>query len=438
MNRSDTPRIVVVGGGAGGLELVTRLGNRLGRKGKAQITLIDSQRTHIWKPLLHQIASGASDSSEHALEYLAQAHWHGFRFRLGHMEGLDRERKQVWLAPVLDTSGNEVIANRSFSYDKLIIAVGSEGNDFGIEGVAEHCLMLDNKKQAEAFQVTMLNAMLKAHTQKHALRTGQLDVAIVGAGATGVELAAQLHQVSRKVAAYGLDEIDPDRHMRINLIEAGPHILPALPENLASDVTRELERLQIRVITNAMVSRVTEEGMHIRDGEMIPAAIKVWTAGVKAPDFIKDLGLETNRINQICVGPTLQSRSDDDIYAIGDCAEFIHEASGRAVPPRAQAAHQQASHVARTLIRLVNGRNHDRKFTYRDYGALVTLGRYSTVGSLMGSITGNVKITGYIARLVYLSLHKSHQLALHGVFRTILLTLAFLLRRTVDPPIKLH
>ncbi len=435
---SATPRILVVGGGAGGLELATRLGNKLGRSGKARITLIDSHRTHIWKPLLHQIAAGASDPSEHALEYLAQARWHGFRFRLGRMDGLDRERRLVWLAPVLDDDGREIIGRRSFAYDRLVLAIGSEGNDFGIEGVGEHCMMLDDKEQAVEFQSRLLNIMLNANTQHQPMADGQLDIAIVGAGATGVELAAQLHRVSRLITEYGLEEIDPDLHMRINLLEAGPRILPALPEKLTVDVTRELESLQVRVLTGTAVSRVTADGVYAGESDFIPAAIKVWTAGVKAPAFLADLDLETNRINQVRVGPDLRSLTDENIFAIGDCAECPTDDDGGKVPPRAQAAHQQATHLARTLIREVRGRRDTRHFVYRDYGALVTLGRYSTIGSLMGSITGSVKITGYVARLVYLSLYKSHQLALHGLWRTILLTLAFLLRRTVDPPIKLH
>ena len=427
----------MVGGGAGGLELVTRLGKKLGGKGRAQVTLIDSHRTHIWKPLLHQIAAGSSDESEHAIEYLRQARWQGFRFRLGEMVDLDRVAKRVMLSPVYDESGEVIIPARSFHYDTLVLAVGSIGHDFGIEGVQQHCMMLDTKAEAVFFQRKLLNIILRAQTQQDEIKPGQLDVAIVGGGATGVELAAQLHHVSRKLATYGIDEFKPDQHMHIHVIDASPRILPALPERLSADVTRELNRLGVEVITSARVTKVTQDGIIIDQDKLIPAAIKVWAAGIKAPDFLAGLGLETNKINQVMVNHDLTSSMDENIFCIGDCASFPIDEQGNTVPPRAQAAHQQASFVARAIMRRFNGRAAGR-YVYRDYGALVTLGKYSTVGSLMGGITGSVRISGFIARMVYFSLYKSHQLAIFGWWRTILLTLALLLRRTVNPSIKLH
>lgn len=431
-------KILIIGGGAAGLELATSLGDRLGKKGRAQVTLIDANRTHIWKPLLHQVASGSTDPGEMALEYLAQARWHGFRFRLGRVYDIDRVARKVLLKPELDENGEELIAERSFDYDTLVIAVGSQGNDFGIDGVQQHCLMLDTKEQAVKFQRILLNKLIRAHTQQGPIKEGQLDVAIVGAGATGVELAAQLHQATRQLKQYGLDEIDPDKHMKIHILDASPRILPALPEKLSIAVTTELESLGVSVMTSAQVNRITEEGIYTEDERFIPASIKVWAAGIKAPAFLTGIGLETNRINQVKVNPNLVSSMDQRIYVIGDCADCAME-DGNPVPPRAQAAHQQASFVARQIIRNLAGKpTQGDRYVYRDYGALVTLGRYSTVGSLMGSITGSVRVSGWIARTVYLSLYKMHQIALHGYLRTFLMTLAQWLRRTVDPSIKLH
>lgn len=434
---TDIHKVVIVGGGAAGLELATDLGNRLGKKGKAEITLIDAHRTHIWKPLLHQVASGSFDPGEHALEYLAQARWHHFKFRLGYMDELDRVEKRVWVAPTVNEDGEQLIPRRSFGYDTLIMAVGSISNDFGIKGVGEHCLLLDTKDQAVAFQKTLLESLIKGNTGGE-LEPGQLDVAIVGGGATGVELAAQLHQVTRVLSQYGFDEINPDRHIRIHVIDAGPRILPALPERISADVTSELERLGITVHVSERITEVTKQGVKTADGDFIPAAIKVWAAGIKAPDFFKDLGLTINGLNQIKVRKDSLSEDDSNIFAIGDCASFPVGDDGETVPPRAQAAHQQASFVARAVMRRLSGREDLGEYRYRDYGSLVTLGRYSTVGSLMGSLAGNVRVSGFIARMVYLSLYKMHQLALHGWWRTGLLTLVQALRRTVDPSVKLH
>ena len=132
-------RIVVVGGGGAGLELVTRLGDRLGRRGRAAITLVDSARTHLWKPLLHEVAAGSLDPGEYEVNYLAQAHWHGFRYRLGEMVGLDRAAKKVHLAATFDDEGRQISPRRAVGYDTLVIAIGSLTNDFGTPGVAELC-----------------------------------------------------------------------------------------------------------------------------------------------------------------------------------------------------------------------------------------------------------------------------------------------------------
>ncbi len=429
-------RIVIVGGGAGGLELATRLGRRLGRRGLAEITLIDAKSTHIWKPLLHEVAAGTLDACEHQLEYLAQAHWQHFRFRLGRMEGIDRDSREVIVAPTLNEHGEEVIPRRRFPYDTLVIAVGSLSNDFGIPGVREHCLFLDALDQAVNFQRRLLDTLLYIHTHREA-QDQRMGVAIVGAGATGVELTAQLHQVTRQLSAYGLDELDPEEDIAFHLIEAGPRILPALPEKLADQAAEKLRQIGVEIHVNERVTRVTEDGIETAAGDFLPAGIKVWCAGIKAPDFLADSGLEVNHLNQLVVYKTLQTTRDPDIYALGDCAACPDDHGGF-VPPRAQAAHQQASFLAQRLERMVRGKPVHGEYHYHDYGSLVTLGRYSTVGSLMGNIPGSIMVSGYIARLVYLSLHKLHQIALYGWIRTGILTLAHFLRRGVDPEIKLH
>jgi len=257
------PKIVVVGGGAGGLELVTKLGRKLGRKGKADVTLVDSTHTHIWKPLLHEVAAGTIDSHEDEIEYLSQAKCSGFRFRLGRMEALDRSKKQITVAPTFTDDGIEIIPRRSFDYDYLIISVGSVSHDFNIKGVKEHCLFLDTTKQAETFQKNLLQSYLRAHTQGKPLDEGQLDIAIVGAGATGIELSAQLHEVSHLLTAYGLDEVQPT-DVNISIIEAADRVLPGLPENLSESTENELTKLGVNLLKNERVVEVTATDIKLK------------------------------------------------------------------------------------------------------------------------------------------------------------------------------
>ena len=440
MQKDKLHHIVVVGGGAGGLELATRLGDSLGKSKKADITLIDSTRTHMWKPLLHEIAAGSMNPDKHQLEYLAQAHWHHFHFRLGRMDGLNRTTKEVTIAPHFDEDGVEVIPRRVFNYDTLVIAIGSTTNDFGIQGAREYSIALDTQEQAEKFHRRLHNALVRAQTQTTTLQPGQLEVVIVGAGATGVELAAELHNTTRELAAYGLDKIDADRDVKISIIEASDRVLPALPSQLSLAVDVELRKLRVNIFTGERVTEVSDKGVTTHSGRFIPAELVVWAAGIKAPDFLKDFaGLETNRINQLIVKQTLQTTLDESIFAFGDCAAcpwLGHEGN---VPPRAQAAHQQASMLVKTMKKRVAKQTNLPEYSYRDYGSLVNLGKYSTVGSLMGAVSGgSMYIQGLFARLMYQSLYKMHLMTLHGFVTVALQTIARLITRRTEPQIKLH
>jgi len=437
MKSTELHQIVIVGGGAGGLELATKLGNSLGKKKKAKVTLIDFNRTHIWKPLLHEVAAGTFDAYENQIEYMAQATKNHFSFKLGKMQGIDRNTKTIFVAPTLNDSGEEIIPQRQFSYDTLVMAVGSISNDFGIDGVKDHCMFLDTKREAQYFQNKLLEAYIKANTQSSALKSGQLDVVIAGGGATGVELSAQLHKVSRLFKVYGLDQINPS-DIKIHIIDAADRILPGLPPKLSAATTEELEKLNINVITNERVIKVTQTELHTDSGRVIPACIKVWAAGIKAPDFLSELdGLEANNMNQLVVKQNLQTTIDDNIFALGDCAACPWPGTDTTVPPRAQTAHQQSSLLAKSLKRKLQGKSLP-DFKYYDYGSLVSLGKYSTVGNLMGNLTGSVMVEGFVARMVYLSLYKLHQFALFGFYRTMFLSIAHVFRTTVHPEIKLH
>jgi len=438
-NAGNLHEIVIVGGGAAGLELATRLGQTLGRKKIASITLVEKLRTHLWKPLLHAIAAGSMDPSEEELNYLAQAHWRYFNYRLGEMIGLDRARKRVHLSATYDDEGRLITPVRSIPYDTLVIAVGSITNDFGTKGVAEFAIPLETAEQAVRFNRRLVNACIRAQTQEGPIRPGQLHVAIIGAGATGTELAAELHRTAREVVAHGLDRIDPDSDIKIVLIEAAPRILPALPEAVSGAALNLLRDIGVDVRTNARVTEVSPTGVQLQDGDFVPAELVVWSAGVKAPDFLKDLGgLETNKINQLVATQTLQTTRDPDILAIGDCAECPRPGFQAPVPPRAQAAHQQAAHLVKQLQRKLEGKPL-QPFVYKDFGSLVSFGKYTTVGSLMGFLVGrSLFVEGYFARIMYRSLHLMHEVALYGVARASLRSLSRKLSKPAEPAVKLH
>jgi NADH dehydrogenase len=370
--------------------------------------------------LLHAVAAGSLRRSQHELNYIAQAHWHGFRYRFGEMIGLDRQARMITLAATADDEGREITPQSTVQYDTLIMAVGSITNDFGTPGAAEYAVPLETPEQASRFNKRLVNACLRAQQQDTPVQPGQLHVAIIGAGATGTELAAELHRTARAIIAYGLDRIDPERDIKIILIEAADRILPALQPRMSVAVDAELTRMGVIVRTHARVAEVLPNGVRLSDGEIIPSELVVWSAGVKAPDFLANIGgLETNRINQLMVKPTLQTTRDDNIFAIGDCADCPQPGLPTSVPPRAQAAHQQASFMVKQMAARLENRPLGT-YVYKDFGSLVWLGKHSSVGSLMGLIGRSFFIEGYLARLAYRSLYKMHEAALHGGRRTLL------------------
>ncbi|MCG8692992.1 MAG: NAD(P)/FAD-dependent oxidoreductase [Minwuiales bacterium] len=431
-------QIVVVGGGAGGLELVRRLGNRFGRDGY-DIILVERNRTHIWKPLLHEVAAGSLDANMDEVGYGGHGVRWGYRFFYGTFAGIDREKRLLRTAPLKDDDGREVIGAHAIRYDYLVLAVGGVSNDFGIPGVLEHALFLEDRQQADQFRSKLLNACLRV---THDVAQGRTDsvvrIAIVGAGATGVELAAELYNAAHALSHYGLEVFDETR-LKVTILEAGPRILPALPEKLAEAAAAELEALGVEILTDTMVEEVQSAAVKTKGGRVIDAELTLWAAGVKGPDYLSSLdGLDVDRANRLVVRASLQTTQDERIFALGDCCSYTPENEEHPIPPRAQAAHQMANRVFENIVCLIEGRPL-KDFVYNDRGSLVALSRFSTVGSLMGNLVGGrMAIEGRLARIAYTSLYRMHLIAIHGWIKGLTLILVGHVNRIVRPKLKLH
>lgn len=431
-------QIVVVGGGAGGLELVRKLGARYGRR-RHDIILVDRNRTHIWKPLLHEVAAGSLDANLDEVGYGGHAVRWGYRFFNGSIESIDRAARTIATAPSIDERGEEIIGRHTIRYDYLVLAIGGISNDFGIPGVREHAMFLEDRPQADRFRQKLLNACLRTN---HAHQTGdaaaRVRVSIVGGGATGVELAAELYNAAKALRHYGLEVFDESK-LEVSLIEAGPRILPALDETLAANAKAELEKLGVAVLDDTQVVRLEDRTVCTATGRTLKADLIVWAAGIKGADEIKTMSdLELTGSNQIVVRPTLQSATDHRIYALGDCASCLLPGRERPIPPRAQSAHQMANLVFANLVRAQLERPL-RDFVYQDHGSLVSLSRFSTIGSLMGNLVGGrMFVQGWIARSVYVSLYRMHLIAIHGWLRGATLIVIGHVNKVVRPRLKLH
>ncbi|MCW5567080.1 MAG: FAD-dependent oxidoreductase [Dokdonella sp.] len=421
--------IVVIGGGAGGLELAARLGRKLGRRaGRERVLLIDRSVFHIWKPSLHEVAAGTLDAHQEGLSYMILARRNHFSFTLGDLVDFDAAGRSLSLAELLDDDGRVLVPARTVSFTRAVLALGSGSNHFGTPG-AESAWVLEQTADAERFRRHLLGAFTRAAFSERR----QLGIAIVGGGATGVELSAELleaHAVLQE--GFGAEQ---RFRLDITLVEAAPRILSALPEKISKQATRALERKGVRVLPGTAVTEVRPDRLVTADGE-IEADIIVWAAGIKAAATNAGYGLATNRLNQFIVDDHLRT-SAPDVYALGDCAQCPW--GERSVPARAQAAHQQAAYLARALLAALRERSVDKPYVYRDFGSLVSLGEKRGVGSLMGGLGGpNFFVEGLVAKLAYMSLHLDHHRAILGIGNTLVLALARLLQRRVSGRLKLH
>ncbi|AOY94508.1 FAD-dependent oxidoreductase [Cupriavidus sp. USMAA2-4] len=425
-------QIVIVGGGVAGLEVATALGRRSARAGRTMaVTLVDRDSAHVWKPMLHTIAAGTRDVSQQQTTFLAQARDAGFTYQPGELAGLDRATRELRIAPLHARDGRLLVPARRLTYDALVLAIGSEANDFGTPGVAAHCFKIDSRLQADAFNREVRLRMLQCLAQDETLSIG-----IVGGGATGVELAAELVQLAQAAVAYGAQGL-PAR-LSITLIESGPRLLAAFPQDISAATQARLEALGVRVRTATRVTEATADGFTLADGGQVTASLKVWAAGVKAPGLLARLdGLEASHANQLLVHPSLQTTRDPRIFAIGDCASLTLPGNQRPLPPTAQVAHQQAQHLIRHLPGWLRG-DKIPAFSYRDFGALVSLGDYDAFGSLgkFGLFKG-LTIRGRLAQLSHALLYRSHQARLFGFWRGGLLWLVDRLNTRLRAPIRL-
>jgi NADH dehydrogenase len=422
--------VVIVGGGAGGAELAAALGRRFGCA-TMNVTLVDCAAAHLWKPRLHEVAAGLIGAGEDETAYLAIGRANNFRFRLGALTALDPAAHTISISAVSDAEGGELLPARQLWYDTLVLAFGSQVNDFGTPGVADHCHMLDSGDQALAFQRRLLELAVRVSDGALA----RLRVGIVGAGATGVELAAELHHAVSAMHRFG--GLMSVANLEITVVDRASRVLPNSHPATSKFAARTLERLGIVVRLNASVREVTAEGLVLQDGGLVPCDLKVWASGVIGRPLASTLaGLQVDRSRRIVCDDYLRCEGVRGVYALGDCALVRDRKTQRPLPATAQVAHQQASYLVRALG--TGSRKAPGPFTYNPRGSLVSLGTEPAAGEIPVPRHSPITFSGRIPKLFYVSLQVIHRAALTGWVRALTLLLADHLRRVTAPPIKLH
>lgn len=404
MNKKE---VVVLGGGVAGLEFIYRLAKQ-DKNQRFNLTLIDRNALHIWKPMLHTFAAGSQSADEQSILFLTQAKRHGFLYQPGTVENINREAREITLAAHYDDANEEILPVRTVHYDYLIVAMGSQSNDFGIKGVKEFASKVDDLHSALEFRRVFTDQLMRS-----ALLKQKYHLIIVGAGATGVELSGELIDQLKISSSYSNEDLM--QYMDITVIQADDRVLPTFKPSISESVRQSMEKIGVKVLLSTSVSEVFEDHVMLQDGESLPADRVVWTAGIKAPDVLKTVqDVELTRISQLVVDPYFRVLNDDRIFAIGDCA-YVKEAP---LAPTAQSASQEALYLSQYFVQIIaNNQSMIPDFKYVDRGSLVSIGQYASFGMFgRNTVFKGLEFRGLSAKVAHITLYRRHQMRILGIW----------------------
>ncbi|QDU91157.1 NADH dehydrogenase-like protein [Pirellulimonas nuda] len=389
MSNTPRPKVVIIGGGFGGMAAAKKL-----RRVDVDVTLVDRRNFHLFQPLLYQVATGALSPANIA----APLRWI-FRKQqncdvvLGEVAGFDLDQKRVRLT------------DQELPYDILIVAAGSGTSYFGHDDWPALAPGLKTVEDATETRRRIFSAFEAAEREDDPdRRRAWLTFVLVGAGPTGVELAGALCEIARHSLKHDFRRINP-AEARVLLIEAGPRVLPAFPEDLSAKAEQSLRRLGVTVRTGVMVTGIDEQGVDVRSGdqdERIEAHTVLWSAGVRAAPLADRLasaaGLEQDRGGRLAVEPDLTLPGRPEVLVIGDMASFKHDGP-KPLPGVAPVAIEQGRHAAAQVKRFLRGEPL-APFKYRDPGSIATIGRAAAVAEV-----GRLRFSGFFAWLMWLFIH---------------------------------
>lgn len=378
---TGAPRVVIIGGGFGGLYAAKQLANK-----PVSVTVIDRTNHHLFQPLLYQVATAMlspGDIAQPIRHILREAK--NTRVVMGTVETIDVGAK------VVHTHADE------YPYDYLIVAAGARHSYFGNDQWEAHAPGLKNLADALELRRRILNAFEIAETTKDPeLQKAALTFVVIGAGPTGVEMAGAISELAKRTLVEDFRNIQ-SKTARIILLDAMPKVLPTFSDSLCASARQQLQQLEIEVRTGTKVLGVTPDGVQLEDG-LIPARTVVWAAGNTAAPIAKSLGCELDRQGRVMVAEDLSVPGHPEIFAIGDVANFSHQ-GGKPLPGIAPFAMQTGTHAANNILERVAGRP-ARKFHYTDKGSMATIGRNKAIADLRG-----LRLTGFPAWLSWLLIH---------------------------------
>jgi len=371
----NKPKVVVLGGGFGGLTAARALDK------SADVTVVDRHNFQTFLPLLYQVSTAGLAADHVAYPIRGALRKTNVKFRMGSPISIDHKNKEI----KLDSS--EVL-----KFDHLIVALGSTTSDFGIAGVNEYALGMKTVHEALTIRAEILRRFEDLCRFEDNTR---FAISVVGGGPTGVEMAGAIAELIR--GPLKSDQAHAASHIDINLIEAGPRLLPPFAPSLSERTKRDLEKLGVKVLVNTAVKEIEHRKIILKDGTTMQSEITIWAAGVKGSDAMAQLNLPTAG-NRVAVEPTMQVKNYPYIWALGDIAAAVGK-DGRPLPMVAPVAIQQGKFIAKQIMRLVNNKSLEN-FKYVDKGSMATIGRNKAIVQVKG-----IKIAGPIAWFAWLWLH---------------------------------
>ena len=384
IKRNEQRRVVVVGGGLGGLKLVSSL-----RDTDFQVVLVDKNNYNQFPPLIYQVASAGLEPSNISFPFrrLFQG-WKNFFFRMAEVQHIDTEEKAI------KTSIGMI------HYDDLVLAAGATTNFFGNKNIEASALPMKSVSESMRLRNTILQNLERAETEDNEARKQALmNIAIVGGGPSGVEIAGVLAEMKQTILPRDYPDLDTSC-MHIYLINATPRLLGAMSEHSSREAEKALKELSVEVMTNCMVTDYVDKELVLKDGQRISAETVIWVSGIKANNID---GIPTESIGhagRILVDRFNRVKGLKDVYAIGDqCIVEGDEAYPYGHPQLAQVAIQQAKTLAKNLIRQEKGET-EQPFSYHNLGTMATIGRKKAVVEI-----GKLKFGGFFAWLLWLIVH---------------------------------
>jgi len=384
MSAHDRPRVLVLGGGFGGLGAVKKL-----EDADADVVLIDAHDYHTFQPLLYQLATGLLEPSAvgHALRDLVHDQENA-TVHMTSVTAIDLEKREVQLAEMAP-----------LTYDVLVLALGAEVTFFGTEGAAEHAFPMYTLSDAVRLKDHLLARWEAADKDPSLVDDGALNVVVVGGGPTGVESAGAIAELYRSDFAKDYPEI-PQEKARVILVEAGPTVFAMFKPNLQAYATEALQQRTVEVVTGERVASVAPTRVTLKSGDSIAAHTLVWGAGLQGNKLVQSLGLDLERGNRIGVGLDLTVTGHPDVYAVGDGAAITDAKTGQVLPQLGSVALQSGEHVGETIARRLKGKE-PKPFKYRDKGTMATIGRRAAVVQMLGGRT----MKGTKAQLAWGTVH---------------------------------